>query len=298
MQIFEGALAECFKMGETPPAFWLGFFITMKGVLHMSYPESEYKDSHHVSKPFKGQLPGIMNRLSPILDSIALQHEFDWSYVGGVARDLYLNEPYNDLDIATQAPDTVMNELRRMRLFSSDSEYHSRIRPQDYFHDPNNPNLTYPIHFIPTGSPFGYAPNDFDFTINQLSLKSNGMFFASPKTWHDFNHKIIDTDWGEVSTTTLMRAIRFATKLDFRLSEKMIDLMRKRIETAPLDTMYFSAQLKKMEQDGVHIASFDYLKSFDVKEVSSFSNFEDCLAYYETPNLQEVHIEARTGPGY
>lgn len=298
MQIFEGALVECFKMGETPQPLWLGFFNTTKGVLYMFQSDSSYHDTQHFSRPLRHPIPSIMMKLAKILDSVAAERDASWSYVGGIARDLHYGTDYNDFDIASDQPDTMINVLREMGLYDIETSGHSRIRAQEYFLNPVDPTDRYPIHFIPTASPFGYAPNDFDLTLNQLSLKSDGQLYAAPKTWHDLEHKIINTDWETLSTTTLMRAIRFATKLDFRLSENVIDLIRKRVEQGPLDTLYFSSQLKKMQEDGVHVASFDFLKSFGIKEVEQFSNFEDCLEHYQTPNLQHVFVEQNTGPGY
>lgn len=246
----------------------------------------------HISRPFKKEFPAVMRTLSSILDSIEVEIDAPWAFVGGIARDLYLGHPYNDLDIVSTRPLKVLQTLSDMGLYEESPQEYG-VRSQDYFVDPYHTSERHPIHIFATASNFGYAPSSFDFTMNQIALKSDGCFYATAKVWRDLDKGRIRRVQELVTTTLLMRAIRFTHRFGFDIEEAFQQEIKERIQANPLDTAYFIRQATKMIEDDVAEPCLLHMKQWGVKEVQDFDSLQAAIAHCLKPDTERFEENTR-----
>lgn len=239
----------------------------------------------------KRPLEPIMETLNALLDSISIQYGANWSYAGGMARDLYLGKPYNDFDIVSDKPHVFMQELSKMKLYREEQPTREGVNGQDYFLDPYSNDRWHPIHFMHTNSPLGYAPATFDMSLNQVSLKSDGYFYAPAQTWKDLDSGLLRRMQEVVTTTLLMRAVRFSHKLNFRIHDDFVKEIEERILKEKLDTQYFYRQAGKMIADGVEKPCFEHLERLGVQEIKGFSSLQQWMTNTEAIDFEGFYEE-------
>lgn len=176
------------------------------------------KEKIYVSKPLPYALDSTAKALMEILSMIELETGKQFAFVGGFTRD-YGKRHYNDLDICTR--DVHLYRLRLLQLGvlrHGEEDEDGRI-PHDYFINPYDfYKKEFPIHFIYTNYECGFAPDSFDYSINEFSLKSDMMVYAPTYSWRDLEKKVIRYNSElNVTTNAIMRGVRFAARLGFEL---------------------------------------------------------------------------------
>ncbi|WP_017755554.1 CCA tRNA nucleotidyltransferase [Calidifontibacillus oryziterrae] len=158
-------------------------------------------------------------------------------FVGGSVRDSLLKRPIGDVDIATSArPEHVQslfdhtipvgiehgtvivvveNETYEVTTFRLEGEY------ADYRH----PSY---VEFV---SSLKKDLSRRDFTINAIAMDMNGMIIDPYEGKKDINRKLIQTvgnpdERFREDPLRMMRALRFVSQLDFKLSENTMDSIK------------------------------------------------------------------------
>lgn len=184
----------------------------------------------------------IFQKISQVADHMQVE-----TYViGGYVRDLYLNRPSKDIDIVTVGsginlaksvakylkPNPQVNIFKNygtaMLKFKDLEIEFVGARKESYQRDSRKP--------IVEDGTLEDDQNRRDFTINALALRLNesnfGEFIDPFKGLDDLNNKIIRTPLDPDVTFSddplrIMRAIRFATQLDFTIENKTLQSIAK-----------------------------------------------------------------------
>lgn len=184
----------------------------------------------------------IFQKISQVADHMQVE-----TYViGGYVRDLYLNRPSKDIDIVTVGsginlaksvakclkPNPQVNIFKNygtaMLKFNDLEIEFVGARKESYQRDSRKP--------IVEDGTLEDDQNRRDFTINALALRLNesnfGEFVDPFKGLDDLNNKIIRTPLDPDVTFSddplrIMRAIRFATQLDFTIENKTLQSIAK-----------------------------------------------------------------------
>lgn len=184
----------------------------------------------------------IFQKISQVADHMQVE-----TYViGGYVRDLYLNRPSKDIDIVTVGsginlaksvakclkPNPQVNIFKNygtaMLKFKDLEIEFVGARKESYQRDSRKP--------IVEDGTLEDDQNRRDFTINALALRLNesnfGEFVDPFKGLDDLNNKIIRTPLDPDVTFSddplrIMRAIRFATQLDFTIENKTLQSIAK-----------------------------------------------------------------------
>lgn len=166
------------------------------------------------------------------------EHGFEAYIVGGYPRDLYLNRPSIDVDICTSATPkdlkeifgdimlpnvnygsvtVVINKIRfEITTFRKDIKY-------------ENNRIPVKIKYIDSLSD---DINRRDFTINTLCMDSDGTVIDLLNGKEDIDNKIIKMVGNpkirlKEDSLRILRAIRFATILDFKIDEELKKYIKK-----------------------------------------------------------------------
>jgi poly(A) polymerase len=187
----------------------------------------------------------IFQKISQVTDQMQLE-----TYViGGYVRDLYLDRPSKDIDIVTVGsginlakavaksikPNPQVNIFKNygtamLKIKDLEIEFVG-ARKESYQRDSRKP--------IVEDGTLEDDQNRRDFTINALALRLNesnfGEFVDPFKGLEDLNNKIIRTPLDPDITFSddplrIMRAIRFATQLDFTIESKTLQSIIKNKE--------------------------------------------------------------------
>ena len=159
---------------------------------------------------------------------------FDAYIIGGYPRDFYLGKINDDIDICTSADyndlknifDVKNNKYGSYILYYKDFSFEVTTfrKEKNYF------NNRFPGKVSFTNSLVKDLKRR-DFTINTLCIDLNGNFVDLLNSRLDINHKIIRLIGSEkkISDDSLriLRAIRFATVLDFKIDDKISDAIFK-----------------------------------------------------------------------
>lgn len=237
---------------------------------------SDTKEIVFLPRPFEGQLSNSALSLSEILNSIATELGTEWSFVGGFPRDIYHGFQPNDFDVCIAHGSDVIRIMREMKVLEHNVQQSPEEIPHDYFIDPYSfDGSKYPIHWINPENRYCYAPTTFDFSINQISLKGN-RFYAPDYAWSDFDKKIIRRVSERLTTNLVLRAIRFAAKLDFSIHPSLKDDILSKANSR-VDTEVLIKNLKKMQEDGVGEKSFALIQHYGFEFSSHAKNIDDYI---------------------
>lgn len=156
------------------------------------------------------------------------QNNFEAYIIGGYPRDLYLGRTNSDIDICTSAK---YNDLKK--IFNvKNNKYGSCVL---YYNDFSFEVTTFrrESHYLNSRFPgkvsftksFVKDLKRRDFTINTLCIDTSGSFIDLLNARLDINHKIIKLIGSKKKigddSLRILRAIRFATVLDFKIDENL-----------------------------------------------------------------------------
>lgn len=175
------------------------------------------------------ELPIEFKKALPIIEEIN-KHGFEAYFVGGSVRDVILNHPIHDVDIATSAfPEEIKAIFQRtidvgiehgtvLVLHNQDQYEITTFRTESTYQDYRRPDK---VTFVRT------LEEDLkrrDFTMNALAMTSNGEIidlFEGIESIHQKEIKAVgnpDERFGE-DALRMMRALRFASQLNFNIEE-------------------------------------------------------------------------------
>ncbi len=159
---------------------------------------------------------------------------YDAYIVGGYARDLYLDIPSYDIDICTSAKKEQLNEVFNIKKSAfgcnviefDNYEFEVTTFRRELSYSKNRyPKIEYTISL----------DEDLcrrDFTINALCIDSNGQFIDKLNSIGDISNKVIrcigNSDKKiEEDALRILRAIRFATVLNFKIDDELYNSIKK-----------------------------------------------------------------------
>jgi hypothetical protein len=248
-----------------------------------------------------------------ILSSLEGTEHGVFAFVGGFTRD-YGKRPYNDLDIAAVNPDYLRTALQEMHVLKAvEHQEGDRIPHDTYFNPYVFDHTGIPVHFIHSGNENGYAPNSFDFSINEFALKSDMYVYAPTFAWRDLHSKVLRfNDNQPVTTNCIMRGVRFAAKTGFtfdkKTAERFIDYLKNaksgRYKAGRASTLGDAEPqnrlgsnrvllgVDKMIEDGVEEKGFELLKALNFEGVHDLQNIHELRTIHNDLILKgEAHIE-------
>lgn len=203
-----------------------------------------------------------------ILEKIE-ENEYKAYIVGGYPRDRYIGIKSNDIDICTNA---LVKDLKK--IFNNiDSKYEkygncilsmnnynyqiTTFRKEKYLDNRNNVE----IEFI---DDLRQDLERRDFTINTLCIDKNGNYIDLLNSTNDIDNKIIklvgNIEKLKDDPLRILRAIRFAGNLNFRLDNCLIDGIKKYGNLVKkLNKNKVNEELDKMNDNSIQL-----LKEFDL----------------------------------
>lgn len=178
------------------------------------------------------QLPADFEPARPILKRIE-DAGFEAYFVGGCVRDTILNDPIHDIDIATSAYPSEIKEIfdrtvdtgiehGTVMILDHGTGYETTtFRTESGYQDFRRPDE---VTFVRSLS------EDLkrrDFTINALALKENGEVIDVFNGLDDLKKHLIravgdSNERFHEDALRMMRAVRFASKLDFNIDAKTV----------------------------------------------------------------------------
>lgn len=167
-------------------------------------------------------------------------NNFEAFLVGGFVRDLLLNRKTHDIDCATNAlPDQIETVFKQYKQSHVGKEHGTiGVKVNDFWieittyrvdHETNDHRRPKSVVFTPS---LQEDVNRRDFTMNALAINSNFEILDYVNGQEDINSKLIrcvgnpEIRFYEDSLR-ILRAIRFACQLDFKIDEQSLDAMHK-----------------------------------------------------------------------
>ncbi|WP_164668780.1 CCA tRNA nucleotidyltransferase [Virgibacillus doumboii] len=192
-----------------------------------------------------------------ILDYIE-KHDYEAYFVGGCIRDLLLNREIGDIDIATSAPPSVIQQIFN-KVIPVGLEHGTvivRHRHQSYevttfrvdgdYSDQRHPDT---VKFVQT---IDQDLKRRDFTINALAMDKKGKLIDLFDGKKDIEEKVIRTvgngyDRFMEDPLRVIRALRFSSQLGFSISnETLSDMKLVKSETEHLAVERTCAEITKL----------------------------------------------------
>ncbi len=242
------------------------------------------------------------------------EHNYQAYVVGGYPRDFYLGKESLDVDICTSAKPRELKEIFpkldiSKAKYGSTSLYFNKIhfeittfRKEFKYHDFRRPSK---IEYIDN------IKDDLlrrDFTINTLCMDENDKLIDFLGILNDLDNKIIKTI-GDANDKLIedglriMRAIRFATVLDFSLDDnlylaicengyllKEISMQRKKEE---LDKIFASSNYKKGINLLIKTGLFEHLQLNNLDEIELTDDLISLWAQLDVLHLYPFNKQER-----
>lgn len=175
-------------------------------------------------------LPAIFNDAVPVIETIKAAG-FEAYFVGGSVRDLLLNRPIHDIDIATSA---YPEEIKRIFHHTIDTGIeHGTVTVQhldDYYEVTTfRTESTYQDFRRPDSVTFVQDLHEDlkrrDFTINAFAMTENGQIIDQFDGLSDLKNRLIravgdPNERFHEDALRMMRAVRFVSQLDFELENQ------------------------------------------------------------------------------
>lgn len=193
--------------------------------------------------------------------------------VGGFARDKYLGVFSNDIDICTSAtPDTIKKYFKIIKdnskfgsviIKENNFEYEITTFREDRYQDSRYPKVSFVKDL----------EKDLerrDFIINTLCIDKNGDYVDKKGAIYDLDHKIItcvgnpNIKFNE-DPIRILRAIRFASKLGFSLSDDInyaIDKQKSKLKNLSKSKISLETDKILRLKNGKNM-----LKKFDLEDI-------------------------------
>lgn len=178
------------------------------------------------------KLPIEFERARPVMQQIEAAG-FEAYFVGGSVRDTILNKPIHDVDIATSAyPEEIKHifnhtvdtgiEHGTVMIFDHGEGYETTtFRTESGYQDYRRPDHVTFVRSLQADL------QRRDFTINALAMKENGTIIDLFNGLHDLKVGVIravgdpQARFNE-DALRMMRAVRFASQLDFKIEKKTL----------------------------------------------------------------------------
>ena len=218
-------------------------------------------------------------------------HSYKAYIVGGFVRDYVLGIESNDIDITTNATPKEIKELFEDSCLPN-TDYGSvtvikkgtrfditTFRDEKDYEDHRKPSM---IQYIDDLYPDLLRR---DFVINTLCMDDNGVIIDYLGAQDDINHRIIRTVGDAYQKFTddslrILRAIRFATILDFDLSDEVVDAIKKTKQfVKTLSYTRKKEELDKIFNSPNRNRGIQLLLDFHLDEELELDNLADLLKY-------------------
>lgn len=227
----------------------------------------------------------MLNTANEVLKMI-INHGYKAYIVGGYPRDMYLNKESVDIDICTNATPKDLKEIFKSSILPK-QEYggvtvvlnNIRFEITTFRKEIKYENNRFPVKI----KYIDYLIDDLkrrDFTINTLCLDINGEYIDLLNARTDIDNKIIKTVGNsdkkiEDDILRSLRAIRFATILNFKLDEEL----KKSIMKYGYLLKNLSYYRKKDELDKIFSSpnakyGIDLIKELKLQEYLELNNFD------------------------
>lgn len=217
----------------------------------------------------EAEIDTTMKTFMDIMDGVAAQRSEQWSFAGGLPRDLYKGKPFNDYDVCIRDVEFARAALEQVGVLVK-GEYTDGEIPHDFYVDPYSfDKRQVPIHWIHAEDAWAFAPTHFDFGINQICLKSDGYFYAPKATWRDLDRGIIRMTADKLTTSSVARAIRFSAKYDMTIDSDLNKEIGEFV-AGRVDTNYLLRTCIKMIEDGTEERCFKFMQR------RKFPHMEEC----------------------
>lgn len=198
-------------------------------------------------------IPNVLQEIFEFTERIrpSIPYPSPLALCGGAVRDMLLGLVPNDYDFCSRVDNYYVRELEKRGLITRTGPQNGLGNSFDYISSEGTIIKRIPVHIFNTRQEFGFAPQEFDFTINELALLPNGEIWAPYQTWFDLDNKIIRLNMiKQPSTNVCLRAVRFAARFNFTIEEETIEAIRSRMRER-LDVHKACGQFIKIKKDGI-----------------------------------------------
>ncbi len=235
----------------------------------------------------------IINRLN--------QSGYESYFVGGSVRDLFLERPINDVDVATSAlPHTVMDLFEKVipvgvehgtvivRMDQQSVEV-TTFRRESAYTDHRRPDE---VTFV---SDVKQDLARRDFTMNALALNHEGILIDLYSGVKDIEDKLIcavgDPEHRfEEDALRMVRAIRFVSQLNFQIEEKTyLALVKLKSQLKHLAIERLAVEFEKIIQGEYYLKAIDYL--LRAKITDELPLLRELNVALENLNIKEPFID-------
>ena len=222
--------------------------------------------------------------------------------VGGFVRDSLLNIKSNDVDITTNAKPKEIKELFNDCEIKSDSYGAVIINYKNYRFDVTT--MREEMEYLDNRHPSGviYVDdikkdlNRRDFTINALCFDKNGDLVDLIDGKKDLDKKVIRTIISSDKSfkddaLRILRAIRFASLLDFKLSDEVVEAIKNNKEL--LSNLSKSRKKEELDKifgsnkarEGIELMrKFDLLSLLHLENIDRVKDFSDIVGIWSMIN--------------
>lgn len=183
--------------------------------------------------------------------------ESNFIITGGAARDMFLNGPCNDIDIA-------YNDNNFSRKMSNTFELRNIYGTMKYvLLDRITRSICGDIMSMQTYCYEYLYPAKFDYTINQIIVTPNGKVLASDRTWFDIDNRILRLNpLSKPDYSSLLRACRFIATFDLVVEDYTYRLLESLM--FGLNEAVLLRQLLRAQDNDVLDKTLEVMHSFGV----------------------------------
>lgn len=248
----------------------------------------------------------MLNEACELLKEIT-NHGYKAYIVGGFSRDYLLNIKSNDIDITTNATPKELQEIFKDAVLSTTDYGSITVMQKKIRYEITT--FRKEIKYINNRKPIEIEYIDDlvedlkrrDFTINSICIDENGQIIDFLGGQDDLKSKIIKTignakERFEEDCLRILRAIRFATNLDFSLSDEVVE--------AILATKYLLKKLsynrKKEELDKIFasqnvkngidlLLKFGLDKELELENLKNINNTDSLISVWSMLNVVDIY---------
>jgi hypothetical protein len=218
-----------------------------------------------------------------------------FSLCGGATRDMLFGAKVNDFDLVLPG----MENLREAGAYTSgklsversheDHPHHKflyKIHEEDAGHMVRVTKEYVDFHPIDdfcvvSDDPITdvvITPGRFDFTINEIHMNDRGQFFATPRTWFDFDNKILRLNMGRgVTSNVAIRMIRLAAKCHLNIDVNTVKYVAYKFSKGFVNEHTIQKQVQKCVEDGVGDVCFDWLTKLGYPKIQKYKDINEFL---------------------
>lgn len=235
------------------------------------------------------------------------EHNYKAYLVGGFVRDYLLGRESQDIDVCTNATPKEIKEVFPDGFLPTDdygsvvvNKYGIRFEITTFRKEFNYENHRKPIEIEYIDDLYQDLLRR-DFTINAICIDEDGQIIDFLGGRDDLERKLIRTvgdadERFEQDALRILRAIRFATVLDFQLDTEVVEAVRKhRVLLKELSYHRKKEELDKMFVSGYAPRGIDMLleyhldKYLDLENLSKVENTDSLIGIWSVLNVEEYY---------